>query len=387
MSESVSESESEFESESESDSEIKIYINYSDEYCEDLLQFLTQYSNNFELLDISCDEEGCDEVKLMVYYGLYKFKFNEIEYTVDYNCEGKIISCPHGPDKKKNIVLICNFFHNKLQNIDAIKQLLLHIKTKNRPLLKEYIRVYISNNANWDKLNIIPKRSLETIFINNKNNIIEDIINFMKNQAIYLEKGIKYKRNYLLYGPSGTGKTSFISAIASKYNHDIFMISLLSLNDTHFMKLIAKLPERALLVLEDIDCVFNEREIYQNNQLSFSTILNTLDGFACKTKLITFMTTNYKNKLDKALTRPGRIDYILEFDYAVKDQLKEMFLSYFNDINLFNDLYSKIKEKKMSTAAFYKFLFENRDESDIISKLDILNNLTEQYKGYQNMYI
>ena len=64
-----------------------------------------------------------------------------------------------------------------------------------------------------------------------------------------------------------------------------------------------------------------------------------------------------------------------------------MFLSYFNDINLFNDLYSKIKEKKMSTAAFYKFLFENRDESDIISKLDILNNLTEQYKGYQNMYI
>ena len=223
MSESVSESESEFESESESDSEIKIYINYSDEYCEDLLQFLTQYSNNFELLDISCDEEGCDEVKLMVYYGLYKFKFNEIEYTVDYNCEGKIISCPHGPDKKKNIVLICNFFHNKLQNIDAIKQLLLHIKTKNRPLLKEYIRVYISNNANWDKLNIIPKRSLETIFINNKNNIIEDINNFMKNQAIYLEKGIKYKRNYLLYGPSGTGKTSFISAIASKYNHDIFM--------------------------------------------------------------------------------------------------------------------------------------------------------------------
>ena len=34
--------------------------------------------------------------------------------------------------------------------------------------------------------------------------------------------------------------------------------------------------------------------------------------------LITIMTTNYKLNLDKALIRPGRVDYILHFDFMKK---------------------------------------------------------------------
>ena len=115
------------------------------------------------------------------------------------------------------------------------------------------------------------------------------------------------------------------------------------------------LPERSLLVLEDIDCLFECRESKTN--ISFSTILNVLDGFACKNRLITFMTTNHKDKLDPALTRPGRIDYIFEIKYANKQILAEMYTSYFSDDN-FETLYATIKSRKISTAAFHKFLFQ-----------------------------
>jgi len=157
-----------------------------------------------------------------------------------------------------------------------------------------------------------------------------------------------------------------------------------NISDSAFIKLISKLPERSLLVLEDIDCLFESRESKTN--ISFSTILNVLDGFACKNRLITFMTTNHKDKLDPALTRPGRIDYIFEIKYANKQILAEMYASYFSDDN-FEALYSSIKSRKISTAAFHKFLFDFRDTQNIMNHIDILSNLAEQYTTYQNMYL
>merc|ERR1712146_608430 len=112
-----------------------------------------------------------------------------------------------------------------------------------------------------------------------------------------------------------------------------------------------------ILLLEDIDCLFGDRESKTN--ISFSTILNVLDGFASKNRLITFMTTNYFNKLESALKRPGRIDYIHEFKYATKKQAKDMYNSY----------------------------FENRNEKELLSKIDLLINLSDQYNNYQNIYL
>ena len=50
--------------------------------------------------------------------------------------------------------------------------------------------------------------------------------------------------------------------------------------------------------------------------VSFSCILNILDGMGRKHKMITFMTTNHLDRLDPALIRPGRIDKSLLFDYV-----------------------------------------------------------------------
>ena len=69
--------------------------------------------------------------------------------------------------------------------------------------------------------------------------------------------------------------------------------------------------------------------------VSFSGFLNVLDGMARKNGLITFLTTNYKNRLDQALIRPNRIDFILSFSSATKNQVQQIFTKFFPDRNDF----------------------------------------------------
>ncbi len=46
--------------------------------------------------------------------------------------------------------------------------------------------------------------------------IRNDCIDFLKSSKWYHDRGIPYRRGYLLYGPPGCGKTSFITALAGK---------------------------------------------------------------------------------------------------------------------------------------------------------------------------
>ena len=360
----------------------KVHIS---QYCDitvDILSYLNKYANTFEIDDDNCKN---DEINFLAYFGEYKIEIKNISYLISYEEESELVGCNSGPERKRNLSIFCSHYDDIQSNLNSIKNLITEIKSHSKLKLDNEIRIFISNsNSKWEKLNNISKRNFDTIFLND-NKIINDIEKFMNSQKIYEIRGLKYKRNYLLHGPPGTGKTTLINCIASKYNFDIYMINFSSgLNDSNFMKLVSKLSDKSILILEDIDSLFESRESKAN--ISFSTVLNVLDGFATKNRLITFMTTNYFNKLDSALKRPGRIDYIYEFKYATKKQVKDMYNSYFKN-NSFEKFYSNISDMKLSTAALQKFLFENREENDLISKIDLLNNLSEQYNFFQNIYL
>ena len=57
-----------------------------------------------------------------------------------------------------------------------------------------------------------------------------------------------------------------------------------------------------------------------------SGLLNAIDGVASQEGRILIMTTNYPEKLDDALVRPGRVDMKVEFTLASKQQIRELFL-------------------------------------------------------------
>jgi len=86
-------------------------------------------------------------------------------------------------------------------------------------------------------------------------------LNFLQSEEWYIEKGIPFRRGYLLHGPPGTGKTSFTEAIAGKLKLNICYLNLSGnkLDDDGLNRLLNNTPERSIILLEDIDAVFKER--------------------------------------------------------------------------------------------------------------------------------
>jgi len=60
--------------------------------------------------------------------------------------------------------------------------------------------------------------------------------------------------------------------------------------------------------------------------ITMSGLLNAIDGVASQEGRVLIMTTNYPEKLDDALMRPGRVDMKVEFTLASRVQIRELFL-------------------------------------------------------------
>eukprot|EP00920_Eleutheroschizon_duboscqi_P034043 GHVT01081649.1.p1 GENE.GHVT01081649.1~~GHVT01081649.1.p1 ORF type:complete len:310 (+),score=59.55 GHVT01081649.1:34-963(+) len=56
--------------------------------------------------------------------------------------------------------------------------------------------------------------------------VLEDILEFLSSQQWYLERGIPYRRGYLLHGPPGCGKSSFVTALAGKLKYNICVMNV-----------------------------------------------------------------------------------------------------------------------------------------------------------------
>ena len=128
---------------------------------------------------------------------------------------------------------------------------------------------------------------------------------FLHSLPWYQYRGIPFRRGYLLYGPSGPGKTSLIHALASHFGMSVSLLDFGQnlVTTDRIINLFNNLPEKTILLLEDVDRIF-EREA----RLTPSRLLNALDGIGAGEGRITFMTTNHLNMLDDALIRPGIID-------------------------------------------------------------------------------
>ncbi|ODQ66688.1 mitochondrial chaperone BCS1 [Nadsonia fulvescens var. elongata DSM 6958] len=196
------------------------------------------------------------------------------------------------------------------------------------------------------------KRPLDSVILgeNVKENVLKDVTDFLGSSKWYYDRGIPYRRGYLLYGPPGSGKSSFIQALAGELDYNICILNLseMMLTDDRLNHLMNHCPERSILLLEDIDSAFNERKQVAdqgyNSGVTFSGLLNALDGVASAEERLIFMTTNHPEKLDPALIRPGRIDYKEILDNASEDQVRRMFLRFYEgEDELCNEFIEKVK--------------------------------------------
>jgi chaperone BCS1 len=203
--------------------------------------------------------------------------------------------------------------------------------------------VYTARKMEWAVLGKPRlKRPLGSVILDEgvKEGLVDDVKEFLKAQEWYTDRGVPYRRGYLLYGPPGTGKTSFIQALAGELDYSVAMINLseIGMTDDLLSQLLTQLPEKSILLLEDVDAALVNRrqrdpDGYSGRTVTASGLLNALDGLAAGEDRIAFLTTNHIDRLDPALIRPGRVDMMVRIGEATRYQATQMWDRYYGDID------------------------------------------------------
>jgi chaperone BCS1 len=207
--------------------------------------------------------------------------------------------------------------------------------------------MYTSRGMEWSRFGDPRlKRPLQSVILDQgiKERILADVKDFLRRKEWYVDRGIPYRRGYLLYGPPGTGKSSFIQALAGELDFSVALINLSErgMTDDKLSYLLTKLPPRSVLLLEDADAAFrNRRQVdadgYSGGTVTFSGLLNALDGVAAGEERIAFLTTNHIDRLDEALIRPGRVDMTVRIGEATRHQAAEMWNRFYGDVDADGD--------------------------------------------------
>ncbi|KAH9918672.1 P-loop containing nucleoside triphosphate hydrolase protein [Fomitopsis serialis] len=220
-------------------------------------------------------------------------------------------------------------------------------------------------HGDWNFMASRPKRPLSSIILDPgiKELLLNDARDFLGSRRWYSDRGIPFRRGYLLYGAPGSGKTSMIQSIAGELGLNVYIVTLsrIGLDDSALNELISNMPRRCIALMEDIDAAFtagikrdlpldikrpgedgdaedapkSPREQAQaqgmdtGSRITLSGLLNALDGIGAQEGRILFATTNNYKALDPALCRPGRMDLHIEFRLASRYQAENLYKCFY----------------------------------------------------------
>ncbi|KAJ1264335.1 hypothetical protein BS78_09G255600 [Paspalum vaginatum] len=267
------------------------------------------------------------------------------------------------------------------------------IKAQERTLM-----IYMTEySSEWSPIDLHHPSTFDTLAMDHKlkQSIIDDLNRFIKRKDYYKKIGKAWKRGYLLYGPPGTGKSSLIAAMANHLRFDIYDLELTEVrSNSDLRRLLVSMSNRSILVVEDIDCTINlkQRDEGEGNDKANSTqenkgedkvtlsgLLNFVDGLwstSGEERIIVF-TTNYKERLDQALLRPGRMDMHIHMGYCTPEAFRILANNY-HSID-YHDTYPEIekliKEMTVTPAEVAEVLMRS-DDTDIAlhGLVDFLKN-------------
>ena len=346
------------------------------------------------------------------------------------NCIMKYIKKNINNDKENNILYIhqITIFSNNV-NIYCIESFLDEILKiynnykRDRSIDKQSYFYYDYSTDEGEILNYTIKefgtnKTFNTVFFEQKSMYLNQLNFFLNNELWYKNKGIPHHLGILLHGNPGCGKTSIIKATLEYTKRHAFVIPLNRVKTCGELENIfysenvddINIPiNKRIYIFEDVDCISNivfDRKNKKNNddydsdnndednvllsnnlnkdilnliknnkktsfkssdKLNLSCLLNILDGIIETPGRIIIMTTNYPEKLDKALLREGRIDINTELKLFNKSMIQDLLIFFYevsNDYFENNDLFNKIIDYKISPAQIINICQKNIDNID-----------------------
>ncbi|CUG07479.1 ATP-dependent chaperone, putative [Bodo saltans] len=189
-----------------------------------------------------------------------------------------------------------------------------------RASLQGHAKVFSNDGGYWDQLCWRQYRREDTMQLTTaQTRILNEVKQFFASRQSYAALGVPWRRGYLLEGPPGTGKSSFISVAAGAVQAPMYILSLRDpqLNDATLLRAVNSIPCGSFLVLEDVDSIAvsaTSEQSHAPSTISLSGLLNAIDGIAASEGRLLIMTANRPEVLPPALLRPGRIDQVIHFD-------------------------------------------------------------------------
>ncbi|XP_009599055.1 AAA-ATPase At2g46620-like [Nicotiana tomentosiformis] len=319
------------------------------------------------------------------------YKSNEINLLLD--------------DSNQNIIVVDNFLGarvcwiNEKDDKTGLNSFVLKIRKKDkRRLLRPYLqhihtkfdeieqrgnevmmRLFININRRWISVPFTHPATFDTVVMEQdlKNKVKADLDTFLKSKQHYTRIGRIWKRNYLLYGPSGTGKSTFIAAMANFLSYDVYEINLSKVSNNSDLKLLLlQTMNKSLIVIEDLD-IYLSYSCDKSAALTWSSaILNFMDGIfsCCGDERVMIFTMNNKDQIDQTVLRPGRIDFHMHFPLCDFNAFKSLATSHLGlkDHKLFPQLEEVFQNGSvLSHAEISEIMISNRSSPSRALKLVI----------------
>jgi len=173
--------------------------------------------------------------------------------------------------------------------------------------------------------------------------------------------GQHLKRGLLLFGPPGTGKTHTTRYVVQRLaGSTVLMLSGRTLHLIGAVTQLARELQPAVLVLEDVDLVAEDRGYGPGPNPVLFELLDAMDGSATDADLLFLLTTNRADLLEPALAaRPGRVDVAIEIGLPDDEARRRLFEVYSRGVAMSvqePDVVSLVERTEGVTASFLKEL-------------------------------
>ncbi|KAL9225421.1 hypothetical protein vseg_001350 [Gypsophila vaccaria] len=194
---------------------------------------------------------------------------------------------------------------------------------------KKELRIHVNCASGWTSFPFVHPSTFETIVLDDdiKNKVKNDLEQYTKSRQYYSKIGRIWKRSYLLYGGSGTGKSSFAAAMTKHLSYDLYDLDISRMsNGTDLKTLLLQTTRKSVILVENLDMYL----MGNSNSVSLTEVMNFMDGVvsSCGEERVMVFTMNCKTRIDPLILRPGRVDVHIYFPFCDFIGFKALALSH-----------------------------------------------------------